>query len=192
VIWLGFGLIWASWSLGLEGYALIRGYNISPRSLMFSPAAKWTTTIDQDNTTIFPTGAASAAQTAANIQLTVANVTPSGGGTGGPNLSGVGGSGGSPSANVALGKAMAAKYGWTGPQFTALYQLWERESGWNSRAVNPGSGATGIPQLLPGAHKIPAGWASPRVQIAWGLNYIKGRYGNPENALAHENQFGWY
>jgi resuscitation-promoting factor RpfB len=192
VIWLGFGLIWASWSLGLEGYALIRGYNISPRSLMFSPAAKWTTTIDQDNTTIFPTGAASAAQTTANIQLTVANVTPAGGGTGGPNLSGVGGSGGSPSANVALGKAMAAKYGWTGPQFTALVQLWNMESGWSTHALNSKTRSTGIPQLNPNYHKIPANWASPRVQIAWGLNYIRSTYGNPENALAHENQQGWY
>ena len=33
---------------------------------------------------------------------------------------------------------------------------------------------------------------NPATQIAWGLNYIKGRYGNPGNAWAHSQSTGWY
>jgi len=88
---------------------------------------------------------------------------------------------------VALGKAMAAAVGWTGNQWTALFALWQRESGWNPAARNPSSGAAGIPQDITGNfHGGAAG------QIAWGLNYIRGRYGTPANAWAHELAFGWY
>lgn len=30
------------------------------------------------------------------------------------------------------------------------------------------------------------------VQIAWGLNYIKGRYGSPSAAWAYWQRIGWY
>lgn len=84
------------------------------------------------------------------------------------------------SGNVALGQQMAASYGWgSGSQWNCLYILWEHESGWSATALNPSSGATGIPQLLPSVHAIPANWSSPSVQIAWGLSYIKGRWGSP-------------
>lgn len=109
-----------------------------------------------------------------------------------------GGSGGSApespaqlSANEALGKTMAAAYGWTGGQWNALYALWERESGWNNQAENASSGAYGIPQALP-ASKMYGGTSSPTLQIQWGLGYIASRYGSPEAAWAHETQFGWY
>lgn len=107
--------------------------------------------------------------------------------------------GGGPKENMALGKALAARlYGWTGTEWQALRELWMRESGWRADAVNPSSGALGIPQRLPGAHPFasPAQrrrWASnPRLQILWGLRYIAQRYGSPSRALAHSNQFGWY
>jgi hypothetical protein len=91
----------------------------------------------------------------------------------------------SPSGNVLLGKKMAAPYGWSsGSEWDCLYTLWTRESGWDSAALNESSGATGIPQLLPGAHAIPADWSDPRVQIAWGLSYIKNRWGTPCGALS--------
>lgn len=109
-----------------------------------------------------------------------------------------GGSGGSApespaqlSANEALGKTMAAAYGWVGGQWNALYALWERESGWNNQAENASSGAYGIPQALP-ASKMYGGTSSPTLQIQWGLGYIASRYGSPEAAWAHETQFGWY
>lgn len=50
---------------------------------------------------------------------------------------------------VAIGRRMAAAQGWTGSQWTALFNLWMRESGWNPYAVNPSSGAYGIPQCYP-------------------------------------------
>lgn len=113
-------------------------------------------------------------------------------------ISGVFGGGGSGplSANQALGKQMAAAMGWTGGQFADLLSLWNRESGWNNFARNPSSGAYGIPQALPPT-KLPfagqaAGGSHAGPQIAWGLNYIAGRYGSPSAALAHEDVMGWY
>ena len=44
-------------------------------------------------------------------------------------------------------------------------------------AANPGSGAFGIPQALPGSRMASAGpdWqTSAATQITWGLRYIKG------------------
>jgi hypothetical protein len=113
-------------------------------------------------------------------------------------LGAFGGGGGSTSAghNVALGQKMAAAapYHWTGGQFTCLNELWTRESGWSSTALNPTSGATGIPQLLPSAHSIPANWSDPATQVSWGLNYIATTpgYGTPCAAWGHELADGWY
>jgi hypothetical protein len=98
-------------------------------------------------------------------------------------------------ANEALANRMAASgYGWRGAQATCLDELWTEESGFSSTAYNSSSGATGIPQLLPGAHKIPANWSDPAVQVAWGLRYISGRYGSPCAAWEHERSQSpnWY
>lgn len=99
--------------------------------------------------------------------------------------------------NVALGKKMAAKYGWTGKQWDALYNLWMGESGWNHHADNPSSDAYGIPQAMSNLHKetATAAWRnSPAKQIEWGLKYIKGRYGNPGKAWSFWNSKNphWY
>lgn len=102
----------------------------------------------------------------------------------------VGGKGATKNRNIA--KLLLPRFGWGMNQFNALDQLWNRESGWSTTAVNPNSGATGIPQLLPSAHKIPRNWASAVVQITWGLNYIKTTYGSPDAAWAHEQSHGWY
>lgn len=117
----------------------------------------------------------------------------------GVTAGGSGGAGGSApaspsqlSANQALGKTMAAAYGWgSGGQWDALYALWMRESGWDNNAVNQSSGALGIPQALPPS-KMYGGTRSAALQIQWGLGYISQRYGSPEAAWAHEEQFGWY
>jgi hypothetical protein len=100
------------------------------------------------------------------------------------------------SANEATAKLLAAGRGWTGAQWNALYALWTRESGFNNLADNATSGAYGIPQALPPT-KMPfaaqaAGGSSPTAQINWGLTYIAGTYGNPVNAEAHEQEYGWY
>lgn len=102
--------------------------------------------------------------------------------------------GGTPAQNRALGMQMCADRGWSASQCQDLGTLWQKESGWNSRAHNS-SGAHGIPQALPGSKMASAGpnWqTSARTQIAWGLGYIESRYGNPSNALAHSHRTGWY
>ncbi|HET6302423.1 phospholipase [Microbacterium sp.] len=89
----------------------------------------------------------------------------------------------------------ASQYGWGGDQFSCLVNLWNRESGWNYQAYNAGSGATGIPQALPGSKMATAGpdWqTSARTQIVWGLDYIARAYGSPCGAWGHSNAFNWY
>lgn len=90
----------------------------------------------------------------------------------------------------AIGREMAAQRGWTGSEWTALDNLWTQESSWDSNAVNPSSGAYGIPQSL--GHGHPYDLGDTRAQVAWGLDYIADRYGDPEAAWQHEQDYGWY
>jgi hypothetical protein len=94
-----------------------------------------------------------------------------------------------------IAMAMLASYGWSSGQFGCLDSLWEEESGWNVYAYNPGSGAYGIPQALPGSKMASAGpdWQSDAAtQIRWGLSYIQATYGSPCAAWSHEEATGWY
>lgn len=94
-----------------------------------------------------------------------------------------------------IAAAMLGAYGWGQGQMSCLIPLWMRESGWNPHAENPGSGAYGIPQALPGSKMASAGadWrTNPATQIRWGLAYIAGRYGSPCGAWAHSEADGWY
>jgi hypothetical protein len=95
----------------------------------------------------------------------------------------------------ATARALAAsRYGWGDGQFSCLSSLWQKESGWNYRAYNP-SGATGIPQALPGSKMATAGadWqSSAATQISWGLDYIKRAYGSPCSAWGHSQAMNWY
>ena len=90
---------------------------------------------------------------------------------------------------------IAIKYDWQWSQYQCLVTLWNRESHWNYRAYNSGSGAAGIPQALPGSKMATFGadWrTNPATQVKWGASYIDGRYGNPCGALGHSNSYGWY
>jgi hypothetical protein len=94
----------------------------------------------------------------------------------------------------ATAHAMVAARGWGDDQFACLVSLWNKESGWRYNAANP-SGAYGIPQALPGSKMgaYGADWqTNPATQIAWGLGYISGRYGNPCGAWGHSQSTGWY
>lgn len=94
-----------------------------------------------------------------------------------------------------IAHGMMAHYGWSSDQYHYLFKLWMRESTWNPSAVNPSSGAYGIPQALPASQLASAGpdWkTNPATQIKWGLGYIQQRYGNPAAAWAHEESHGWY
>lgn len=96
----------------------------------------------------------------------------------------------------AYGSAKAYAESLVGPaQFACLEPLWQRESGWNVHAENPGSGAYGIPQALPGSKMASAGsdWAANgRTQVKWGVGYIDATYESPCAALAHSDADGWY
>lgn len=90
---------------------------------------------------------------------------------------------------------MVAARGWGDDQFACLVSLWNKESGWRVNAMNPSSGAYGIPQSLPGSKMASAGadWqTNPATQITWGLGYISGRYGTPCGAWGHSQSVGWY
>ncbi|MBI0047889.1 aggregation-promoting factor C-terminal-like domain-containing protein [Bifidobacterium choladohabitans] len=89
----------------------------------------------------------------------------------------------------------AAQRGWTGSEFTALVELWNRESGWLWYAENKNSGAYGIPQAYPGSKMalFGANWHDDAaVQIDWGLYYIAQRYGNPSTALQYQKRHNSY
>ncbi|GAA4382182.1 hypothetical protein [Agromyces bauzanensis] len=89
----------------------------------------------------------------------------------------------------------ASQYGWGADQFQCLNNLWQRESGWSYTAYNASSGATGIPQALPGSKMATAGadWATnARTQITWGLGYVRAAYGTPCSAWSHSQAVNWY
>lgn len=97
--------------------------------------------------------------------------------------------------NRDIARSMIGNYGWGGDQFSCLDALWQKESNWNHLAMNPSSGAYGIPQSLPGNKMASAGadWqTNPATQIAWGLGYISGRYGTPCSAWNHSQIHNWY
>lgn len=78
---------------------------------------------------------------------------------------------------------------WDSREWTALLYLWTCESGWDPSAVNPRSGACGIPQRYPckGLNRL-----SVHEQVLWGLDYIARRYRTPHGAWHHFHRRGWY
>jgi len=94
-----------------------------------------------------------------------------------------------------IAQARLGSFGWSSGQFSCLDPLWEHESRWSVTAANPGSGAFGIPQALPGSRMVSAGpdWqTSAATQITWGLRYIRDTYGSPCAAWSHSQATGWY
>ncbi len=94
-----------------------------------------------------------------------------------------------------VARQMVAARGWDDSQFQCVDNLWRKESNWRVTANNPRSGAYGIPQALPGSKMSSHGadWrTNPGTQIAWGLDYIAGRYGTPCAAWAHSRAKNWY
>ncbi|GAA1064675.1 hypothetical protein [Streptomyces asiaticus] len=90
----------------------------------------------------------------------------------------------------ATAKQMLGEFGFGQSQWPALRKLWDKESAWRWNAMNPISGAYGIPQALPGRKMASAGrdWqTNPTTQIKWGLGYIKDRYGSPNAAWSKWN-----
>jgi hypothetical protein len=93
----------------------------------------------------------------------------------------------------AYAEKLFPRFGWNAGQINPLIELWNRESGWSPIAQNPTSTAFGIAQFLDST------WAGfgpktsdPYLQILYGEEYIKQRYGTPAGAWAHENSAGFY
>lgn len=74
-------------------------------------------------------------------------------------------------------------------QVQAFDNIVIHESGWDPKAVNPNGGACGLFQALP-CSKMKS--TNLEDQIAFGLGYIKARYGTPNQAWAFWKEHNWY
>ena len=71
----------------------------------------------------------------------------------------------------------------------------EHESGWNYRAVNASSGATGVCQALPGSRMATAGsdyLDNPVTQLKWCHSYANERYGSWQQAYNAWRSQNWW
>ncbi|MFF0632345.1 transglycosylase SLT domain-containing protein [Nocardia sp. NPDC004151] len=80
-------------------------------------------------------------------------------------------------------------------QWDSFNHIITRESDWQVFAINPTSGAYGLPQALP-AHKMfsegPDWMFNPLTQLRWAYRYMVERYGSPNNAWAFWQAHNWY
>lgn len=86
------------------------------------------------------------------------------------------------------------KRGWTISDYNDLVKLWQKESGWRAKAKSKSS-ACGIPQAKPCSKMKKYGKdykTNCKVQIKWGLDYIKNRYKTPVKAWKHFKKRKWY
>ena len=80
-------------------------------------------------------------------------------------------------------------------EYSAINYIVNHESSWNPSATNPSSGAYGLPQSLPGNKMVSAGsdWrTNPITQLRWMRDYVNGRYGGANGALAFWKRNHWY
>jgi hypothetical protein len=203
---IGFGLAFVSYTFGLYGWSLVRGYNLTLKQLI-SPTqfytGKWPPG-PAGNEQIFPSGDKAGAQTTALV-VTNPPGNPLAGGAPATAAGGI--------ANTATIKQAASAYGWqSGGNYNALTHVIKAESGGNPTIKNPTSGALGIAQALGHGNANTAGSLGNEYggygltdaqarqansgnalqQLRWMMNYIKATYGTPSAAWDHEQQFNWY
>lgn len=80
-------------------------------------------------------------------------------------------------------------------QLWAFNQIISHESSWNVFAVNPSSGAYGLPQALPAwkmGSEAPDWLFNPLTQIRWAYKYMNDRYGSPNAAWDFWQEHHWY
>lgn len=90
---------------------------------------------------------------------------------------------------------MTLSFGWGEEGWQYIIKIVNHESGWSGNAVNPSSGACGIPQALPCRKMKSAGKdykTNYKTQVKWLMNYIAGRYGYPAKAWAFWQKHHWY
>lgn len=87
------------------------------------------------------------------------------------------------------------KKGWTKEDYNAVVSIIIKESSFNVNAVNSKTGACGLFQAYP-CNKMKSYGSdyktNYKVQIAWGLDYIKDRYKTPSNAWKFWQEHKWY
>lgn len=84
--------------------------------------------------------------------------------------------------------------GWNATEWRCLRYIWNNESHFNPRARNKSSGAYGIAQFMPstwGNYKV-IKTSDARLQIKYGLHYIKVRYGSACHAEYFWIKHHWY
>ncbi len=158
------------------------------QTIVAMDAAAETLTVASKPAMANPTQIAAAAQAASATSSTTGIQTGTGIQTTAPPAD--------PTSAEETGREELADFGFSeSTQWPCLYDIWQRESGWNVYAENPSSGAYGIPQSLPGDKMASAGadWeTNPTTQIIWGLGYIKSIYGTPCAAWQNEVDYGYY
>lgn len=91
--------------------------------------------------------------------------------------------------------SLVLSYGWSEADYQALVLLVNRESSWNPYAINKKSGACGLFQAYPCSKMAKYGSdyrTNYKVQVAWGIDYIKNRYGTPQKAWSFWQSHYWY
>mgnify|MGYP002523560981 CR=1 FL=1 len=81
---------------------------------------------------------------------------------------------------------------WGEEHWNAFYQLVSHESGWNANSINKKTGACGLFQFVPCSKGGKAYKTDYKVQIEKGIQYIKARYGDPNNAWKYWQKHHWY
>lgn len=87
------------------------------------------------------------------------------------------------------------EYEWTENDYYAIVQIVNRESSFNPYAVNKKSKACGLFQAYPCSKMAKYGKdyrTNYKVQVAWGMDYIKNRYKTPSNAWNFWQSHHWY
>ena len=91
--------------------------------------------------------------------------------------------------------SLVLSYGWSEADYQALVLLVNRESSWNPYAINKKSGACGLFQAYPCSKMAKYGKdyrTNYKVQVAWGMDYIKNRYGTPQQAWSFWQSHHWF
>lgn len=78
-------------------------------------------------------------------------------------------------------------------QWAFFDKIIHKESGWNYRAKNPRSSATGLPQAMLSLHDVPEDYlTNPQTQVDWAISYITDTYGSPKAAWSFHLKNNWY
>ena len=88
-----------------------------------------------------------------------------------------------------------AEYGWSNDDYIAWLMIVKRESSFNPYAINKKSKATGLCQALPGKKMASHGkdWRTNyKTQLRWCRDYIKNRYGTPQQAWSFWQSHHWF